>query len=151
MKKAIFFIAGTSQAFVFKDQPISCINCVEVEGLQTCESEPGFCLPGVTACVSMQVTQTAQPELGTIYWRGCELPGHEDIPDGCTCSGERNQAFYCKKTCYTDNCNDDETMSTIDQVISDSFIDFNADKRSVRIKLQRQQPRKQHQRPTQQS
>ena len=43
------------------------------------------------------------------------MPGHEDIPDGCTCEGE--VGFYCKKTCFTDNCNDDESLSSIDQVI----------------------------------
>ena len=69
------------------------------------------------------------------------MPGLEAIPDGCTCSGESNQAFYCKKTCHTDNCNDDELMSTIDQVSFDSMIDSNVEARNAKIKhLRQQQP-----------
>merc|ERR1711935_63254 len=123
--KFFLFIAATTQALAFTKSEHSCINCVESEGLLTCDRSPGFCLPGVTACVSMQVTQMVQPNIAPIYWRGCEMPGHEDIPDGCTCEGE--VGFYCKKTCFTDNCNDDESLSTIDQVVKYSRIGSNSE------------------------
>ena len=108
----VFFITDFPK-WSLAEQGISCNYCVETEGLATCESESIPCLPGVTACVSTMVKQSAQSELGTVYWRGCELPEHKDIPDGCTCGDEVD---YCKQTCYTDNCNDDESVD-FEQVV----------------------------------
>ena len=99
----------TTSATTTKRPWTTCFSCFEFDG--TCD-QAVMCMPGESECVSVQLTDANGT---TVYWRGCNVEGFQSIPDGCTCD-ESGFSFYCKKTCAGENCNNDEHMSTIDQV-----------------------------------
>ena len=71
-----------------------------------------MCMPEEGGCVTMQLTDHFG---STVYWRGCNIMGLQEIEDGCSCD-ESGTGFYCKKTCQGDKCNNQEHMWSVDKV-----------------------------------
>ena len=90
-----------------------CFSCVQEGHVTTCD-EKTTCKPKEEECLALQFTDTNGT---TVYYRGCNIQDFQAIPDGCSCD-DSGSAFFCKKTCVGDNCNNNEHMSSVDQVKS---------------------------------
>ena len=111
-----WLFVGAKALSVAEPINLSCLSCVQSEELginDVCDTT--ICKPDEIRCVAMQMTQIG---VGSIYYRGCESPDLKNLADGCTegCGKDGTQAFYCKKTCDSPDCNDDESMGDVTEV-----------------------------------
>lgn len=77
------------------------------------------CMPDEGKCITIKFTDSQNT---TKYWRGCEIEGLSALPDGCSDGCLNNGQHYCKKTCNSKNCNDDELMENTGKVTLDKLI-----------------------------
>ena len=70
---------------------------------------------GVSACFikyqvyELRTTRLNNSERPTAEWRGCANDEFDRIKENCTCDFDK-YVFYCKRTCFTDGCNQMQTV-----------------------------------------